>query len=108
MSRALDDLIPPMRLKAFELIARAAEQGIPLFIVDTLRTQAEQAINVAKKVSWTMNSRHLTGRAIDVVPYELYTAAPGGDKLSWNVKDPRWPILGAIGEGLGLEWGGSR
>ena len=34
-------------------------------ILDGLRTKAEQTTNVKKGVSQTMNSRHLTGHAID-------------------------------------------
>lgn len=111
MSRALDDLDPRIRPKAFELIARACERGVALLIVDTIRTEAEQRINLANGVSATKNSKHLPQKpsglslAIDVVPYALYDAK-GPDKLSWDTKDPRWLVLGEIGEKLGLRWGG--
>jgi hypothetical protein len=105
MSRALDDLVPELRVKAFELIARCAEAGIPVFIVDTLRTPAEQDIYLRTGASWTTQSKHLTGRAIDICPYELYTAAPGGDKLLWNIENPMWEKIVKIGERLGLRAG---
>lgn len=38
-------------------------------ITDGLRTVEEQRKNVRKGVSKTMNSKHLTGRAIDALPY---------------------------------------
>jgi RHS repeat-associated protein len=41
-------------------------------------------------------SKHNFGLAIDVVPFE-------NGKLNWNTK--KYPIIGLIGEGLGLEWG---
>lgn len=45
---------------------------------DGLRTQAEQKALVAKGASQTMNSMHLTGKAVDLVPFEF--------------KKPRWEI----------------
>ena len=105
MSRKLDDLDPRFRPAAMELIARCAEQGIPLFVVDTLRTPAEQAENLRRGVSWTPNSKHLFGCAIDVCPFEIFNAH-GPDKLQWNADDPVWLRIGEIGEKLGLVWGG--
>lgn len=113
MSRALDDLDDRIKPLAFELIARAAEHGIPLLLVDTLRTPAEQAVNVARGVSWTLHSRHLPqppdGKALafDVVPYSLYNDN-GPDKLNWSEDHPSWAIIGQIGLKLGLTWGVTR
>lgn len=120
MSRALDDLSSQMRPKAFELVARAAEAGIPVLIVDTVRTEAEQKEHVAKGVSWTLNSKHLPRRirgassfqsddldradAIDLCLFDQFQLH-GPDKLMWNEKDPAWQKLGAIGEKIGLKWG---
>jgi peptidoglycan L-alanyl-D-glutamate endopeptidase CwlK len=106
MSRLLNDLSPRFRPLAIELIARCVEQGIAVLIVNTLRTPEEQAENIRKGVSWTVHSRHLTGDAIDLVPYEVYTLAPGGDKAAWNAHDSVWSVMGHIGESLGLKWGG--
>ena len=106
MSRLLNDLDPVFRPFAVEFLARCVEAQIPVLIVDTLRTPAEQADNIARGVSWTKNSLHLVGRAIDVCPYELYTLAAGGDKLQWDTTDPVWLKLGRIGEACGMEWGG--
>lgn len=105
MSRKLDDLSLAMRPKAVELLARLTEAGIAVMIVDTLRTKEEQAENLRKGVSATLNSKHLVGDAIDICPYETYLLA-GPDKLQWNTKDPVWARIGAIGEALGLRWGG--
>ena len=105
MSRKLDDLAPLFKLKAIELVARCSEAGIPVYIVDTLRTPEEHAANLARGVSWTARSKHLDGLAIDVVPYAQFSLH-GPDKLEWNADDPAWRIIGKIGEGLGLRWGG--
>lgn len=105
MSRRIDDLSPRFRPLAVELLARLMEAGIPVAIVDTLRTPEEQRANVAKGVSWTMASKHLTGDAIDVCPYAVF-ALHGPDKLQWDAADPVWTRIGQIGEACGLRWGG--
>lgn len=105
MSRKLDDLSPAFRPLAVELLARCVEAGIAVLIVDTLRTRDEQAENIRRGVSWTTDSRHLTGDAIDVCPFECWNLH-GPDKLQWNASDPVWLKIGAIGESLGLIWGG--
>jgi peptidoglycan LD-endopeptidase CwlK len=105
MSRKLDDLSPRFRPIAFELLARCLEAGVPVLIVDTLRTPAEHAENIRRRVSWTQHSKHLTGDAIDVAPYETYELY-GPDKLRWDANDPAWQVIGRIGEALGLRWGG--
>lgn len=104
MSRRLDDLSPRMLPLAMQLIARCIEAGIMVMIVDTARTAEEQAANVAKGVSWTLKSKHLTGDAIDICPYSVYDLH-GPDKLQWDGGDPVWRKIGAIGESLGLKWG---
>jgi hypothetical protein len=105
MSRQLDDLSARFRPLAFELLARFTEAGVPVMIVDTLRTPAEHAANLAKGVSWTTHSKHLDGDAIDVCPY-MQWAEHGVKKLQWDPTDPAWMVLGRIGEELGLRWGG--
>jgi peptidoglycan L-alanyl-D-glutamate endopeptidase CwlK len=105
MSRKLDDLSPRMRPLAMALLARAVEAGIAVAIVDTLRTPAEHAANLAAGVSWTTRSKHLVGDAIDICPYAVWSAV-GADKLSWDASDPNWKRLGEIGEAVGLKWGG--
>jgi peptidoglycan LD-endopeptidase CwlK len=105
MSRKLNDLSPRMKLHAIELLARLVEAGIPVMIVDTLRTPEEHAANLAAGTSWIKHSKHLDGDAIDIAPFEQYQLY-GPDKLQWNAADPVWQRIGAIGESLGLIWGG--
>lgn len=106
MSRKLDDLSPRFRPLAMAFLARLVEAGIHVLIVDTLRTPEEHQANLAKGVSWTTRSKHLTGDAMDVVPYSVWTASPGGDKVDWNSEAPVYQKLGAIAKSLGLIWGG--
>lgn len=104
MSRRLDDLSPKMRPIAYEFLARLVEAKIAVLIVTTSRTIVEQQAAVDAGVSWTMNSKHLTGDAIDVVPFRQYILH-GENKLQWDDKDPVWAKIGAIGEKIGLKWG---
>lgn len=106
MSRRLDDLSARFRPLAVELLARLTEAGIQVMIVDTLRTPAEHAENLAKGVSWTQHSKHLDGDAIDVAPWDMYTL-DGPDKLQWDARHPVWARIGAVGKTIpGLRWGG--
>jgi hypothetical protein len=104
MSRRLDDLSPKMRPLADQFLAKLVEAKIPVLIITTSRTLEEQRKAVEAGTSWTMNSRHLSGNAIDVVPYETYVLR-GGVRLQWDDKDPVWQKIGAIGQALGLKWG---
>ena len=105
MSRRLDDLSARFRPLAVEFLARLTEAGIHVMIIDTLRTPAEHAANLAKGVSWTTHSKHLDGDAIDVCPY-MQWQLNGPDKLQWDATDPVWAAIGRIAEECGLRWGG--
>jgi hypothetical protein len=105
VSRKLDDLAPVFRPLAVELIARIAEHGIAVLIVCTARTATEQADAVRRGVSRVARSKHQDGLAIDLVPYSEFRLH-GPDKVQWDPLDPAWKIMGAIGESLGLRWGG--
>lgn len=104
MSRSLDDLDPRFRPLAFELLARITEAGIAVMIVDTRRTAAEHAHNLATGHSWVLHSKHLDGLAIDLCPYEVYYAH-GMKKLAWDANNLAWATIAEIGEKLGLRSG---
>ncbi len=106
MSRRLDDLSARFKPKAIELLARLIEANIAVMVIDTLRTPAEHAENLAKGVSWTTHSKHLDGDAIDICPYAIYDAS-GPDKLAWDARHPIWRKIGVIGKAIpGIKWGG--
>jgi peptidoglycan LD-endopeptidase CwlK len=71
---------------------------------DGIRTVAEQQRLVASGASTTMDSRHLTGHAVDLVPYV-------NGKLRWE-----WPLIYVIADavrvaarelGIPIRWGGA-
>lgn len=117
MSRKLDDLSSDLLPLAVMLIARLTERGVPVLIVDTLRTEAEHKINLANGASKTKLSRHLPrwlrtpmdpahpdankSDAIDIVPFEQFMLG-GMQKLQWNAADPVWVIVQEEVEKLGL------
>lgn len=90
-------------MKEFERACR--DEGLPVRITETLRSQERQRELFAQGrtrpgpvVTWTLNSLHLGGRAFDFT----LVGAPEYDD------DPEaWELAGAIGEELGLRWGGS-
>jgi len=53
-----------------------------------------------KVVTWTLDSRHLIGQAIDVVP------ALGNGQPRWNAPRADYEALAAYFKAEGLEWGG--
>lgn len=67
------------------VVHRAAELSeVPFVITDGVRTLAEQKALKAAGASQTLNSRHLTGHAVDV-------AATVNGKIRWD-----WPLYPRI------------
>ena len=85
-----------------KVVRRAAKSG-GFIVTEGLRTKARQAQLVKAGASWTMNSRHITGHAIDV-------AAVVNGEVRWD-----WPLYSAIAKtvkaaaknaGVPIIWGG--
>ncbi|HEY6022393.1 MAG TPA: M15 family metallopeptidase [Candidatus Paceibacterota bacterium] len=43
-------------------------------VVDGLRTEEEQRMNLAAGKSWTLHSKHLIGKAVDLAPWPIHWA----------------------------------
>lgn len=83
------------RLLATYLLIAARNAGVPLIITSSKRSRTEQLGHFLAGRSWTLNSRHLYGKAFDV------------DVAGWSRQAvPRffWDALGPYAEGLGLKW----
>jgi peptidoglycan LD-endopeptidase CwlK len=85
------------------VVARCRREGGEFRVLEGLRSQARQRELVAKGASKTMNSRHLTGHAVDL-------GATVGGQVRWD-----WPLYHALAarmkavaeaEGVKIEWGG--
>lgn len=49
--------------------------------------------------TWTLDSKHIQGKAIDFVPVR-------NGKAWWTAPENVWETMGEIGEAAGLKWGG--
>lgn len=84
--------------------ATLAPAGVQFRVIEGLRTIQRQQELVRKGASQTMNSRHLTGHAVDIVPLD------SDGKISWD-----WPLYYKLAPiikraakevNVPLEWGG--
>ena len=106
MSNKIEDLCEQMIPFARAFVQRMNDLGIPFVITETLRTldrqkqlYAQGRTTPGQIVTWTMQSKHLQGKAFDICIMK-------DGKMDWNTGNPDWQHAGEIGEGVGLEWGG--
>lgn len=86
------------------VVKRAAELSpVPFVVLEGLRTKGRQKELFDKRATKTMNSRHLTGHAVDLAPTV-------GGVVSWD-----WPLYHQLAPvvkqaaselGVALDWGG--
>ncbi len=100
MSRKLEDLDPKFLPLAKHLIDQCEKSFIRITIINTRRTESEQLRNIANGTSWVTHSKHQDGLAIDLCPTVLLT------EKGWAPDSQLWQLMGHIGKGLGLRWGG--
>ena len=86
-------LVMVSKLTAFMTII--GKQG---FVNEWYRTRERQAQLVAEGKSWTFNSKHLDGLAVDIILLK-------DGKPCWDNED--YKPLGEFWEKLGGRWGGS-
>lgn len=80
------------------------ESPLDFTVIEGLRTEARQRELVAKGASKTMNSRHITGHAVDLMP----TGPDGKGSFDWSLYHRLAPSVKAAAkaEGVALVWGG--
>lgn len=110
-SRALDDLLPPVRHRAQAFVDACKQAGIDILITSTFRDLESQAALYAqgrtapgKRVTNAKpgHSYHNWRVAFDVVPLRA------GNPV-WNTTGADgklWEQIGNLGEAVGLEWAG--
>ena len=97
------DGVHPDLVKVVKRVCETTDAGF--FVLEGVRSLEQEKINFAKGASQTMNSRHLTGHAIDI------GALNGKGVLSWDY--PLYTHLStffmdaAKELGVDLEWGGN-
>ncbi|HAW1878585.1 TPA: M15 family metallopeptidase, partial [Escherichia coli] len=103
-SRRSEKNLEGVKPQLIAVVRRALElTEVDFGITEGLRTKERQKQLVAEGKSQTMNSRHLTGDAVDVVAWV-------GSQVSWD-----WPLYEKIAQafkqaaaelGTAIEWGG--
>lgn len=87
------------------VIDRALQDSpLDFIVIEGLRSESRQREMVAKGASQTMNSRHLTGHAVDLLPI-----GPGGKAaFDWPLYHQLGPAVEAAAkrEGVPITWGG--
>lgn len=97
----LKGLTSPFKGLVVEILKELAGKGWKPFVAEGVRTKAQQRVKVQKGYSKTMNSRHITGHAVDIVD-RRYGWGGKASKLDFQF----WTDLGAAANARGLEWGG--
>lgn len=123
MSARIEDLEPKTRGMCEALLLAAPAQGLPIRVTQTRRTMDEQ-LHI-----WMQGRQMQGGVWVVVDPRRIVTKArPGMSAHNYGLAfdvcfegkdpylhafevehkdlDPRWYLLGALGESLGLSWGG--
>ena len=86
------------------VIDRALQDSpLDFVVIEGLRSVDRQKQLVASGASRTMNSRHITGHAVDLMPI-----GPNGPAFDWPLYDELGPAVkqAAEKEGVALDWGG--
>lgn len=104
LSRKSLDRLEGLHPDLVKVVERAIEiTGQDFTVLEGLRTKERQRELVRKGASRTMNSRHLTGHAVDIAPW-----VQGSVSWDWEYY---YPMADAMKEaarelGVDLEWGG--
>lgn len=99
---SLNGVHPDLR----RVVDRALQDSpLDFAVIEGLRTRKRQEQLVASGASQTMNSRHLTGHAVDLLPLDPTT---GKGEFAWPLYDQLGPAVktAAKKEGVPIVWGG--
>lgn len=98
-------------VKVVLMAASMTPADLPWEITEGMRSLKQQKENIKKGVSWTMNSRHLTGHAIDARPLvdlDKDGKVETSEMYSWPLYYKLAPIFKAAAAKVGVRvvWGG--
>ncbi|MFU9002911.1 M15 family metallopeptidase [Proteus sp. TSJ240517] len=106
LSRRSEENLRGVHPDLVEVVRRALEiTDIDFMVIEGKRNEARQRQLVASGKSQTMNSRHLTGHAVDCAPLV-------NNQIPWN----DWPYFKKVADammqaakelGVDVEWGGN-
>lgn len=101
--------VHPDLVKVME--AALERSPVKFVITEGLRTRERQAQLVAKGASKTMNSRHITGHAVDIVPYidaDRDNNIWEDIRYDWPLYHRVAPVIKQVAKELGIKivWGG--
>lgn len=95
-------------------VAALARQRTSFFVIEGLRTLEQQRANVARGASQTMRSRHLTGHAIDIAPWNDRNGNQivENSEIDWNDRKAfmdlaAFMMVAATEMRVPLQWGGN-
>jgi len=97
---------PDLIRKVVAIVVLMEQQGYRLMVTEGKRSLARQIALYAQgrtrpgpKVTWTMRSKHISGRAADLVFLDK------NDRPCWSNAHP-WERIGKAAKHFGLVWGG--
>lgn len=93
--------VHPDLVKVMELAIKRSP--VDFSIIEGMRTLATQKKYLAAGATTTLNSRHLTGHAVDIAPY-----VNGKIRWDWPLYHKIAPVIKEAAKELGvpIEWGG--
>jgi hypothetical protein len=97
----LEGLDPTFKTQVISILQELAGKGWIPVVAEGVRDKAQQQKKVDAGYSKTMNSRHLTGHAVDIVDRRYGWGGPAA-----KLDHAFWTDLGAAANSRGLEWGG--
>jgi len=95
----LDYLQPGLHDKVLKYLNLLGKDGIRVQVFETGRSLKRQRYYLEKGVSKTLQSKHLTGHAVDIVPINKQ-----GHPYWPLVNDNRWRQIALRAEKCGLDW----
>lgn len=93
---ALDSLQWYVKDRVLNILLEMRREGFDPYCNQGKRRPAQQIANVKKGVSWTLFSKHLVGKAADIIDA----------KLGWGASKAFWAALAAACRHQGMFWGG--